>query len=150
FEPQCPPQYERVVRRAGTDQRGLSSFDPLARDAAADASLNCRRSRARPLVRRVCFRCGVIASLPDAHLCRVPADDSTVRQCRSEYLEPLAGRVRTDFSDHRTVVPTTEPVLSAHRPLSGSATATVWLARHPCCDRLPRANRRRGFHTPGF
>ena len=91
-EPQCPPQYERVVRRGGTGQRRLSSLDPLARDAAADASLDCRRSRARHLVRRVGLRCGVIASLPDTHLCRVPADDWTVRQYRGKHLEPPAGR----------------------------------------------------------
>ena len=45
---------------------------------------------------------------------------------------------RADFPDHGTVVPTTKPVLSDHRPLPGSTTATIWLARHHCRHRLSR------------
>ena len=57
---------------------------------------------------------------------------------------------RADFPDHGTVVPTTEPVLSDHRPLPGSATAPIWLARHHRHHRLSRIDRRRGLRAPSL
>ncbi len=149
-EPERPPQYERLVRRGGAGERRLPSLDPLACDAAADAPFDCCRGRPRHLVRRVGLRCGLLASLPDPHLCRVSADDRTIRQYRSEHLEPLTGRTRADFPGHRTVVPATKPVLPNHRPLPGSAAAPLWLARQRRSHRLSRTDRRRGLRTPGL